>query len=254
MTGETDSMRITRMRAMTASVLGMAMIAISSPAWATSTSSPTASPTVQSTAEATETPEATEPAETPDATEPAETPDVTESADTTETPTPGPVEGTGSPTPTPATTTSPPSETGDPLLDGFLSLLPFKVPLDREIDDISDFDLNPLVLKFTCGAEGPDWKMVNLDGKHSYGFGWFDTSLGGGISEIGPGATLDINSHALAVIAAPWNGETKELLVTVPTVGVSDCEGTPAAAPVAALPVAAPAAAAAVTAEPYYTG
>jgi hypothetical protein len=149
------------------------------------------------------------------------------------------------------------SQTGDAVLDGFLSLLPFKVPLNRQINSIQDFDVNPLTLSFTCGANGPDWKMVNHSSK-SFGFGWFDTSLGGGIEQIGPGRTMEIKSHALAVIAAPWDGETKELLVTVPTVGVSNCAGTPAAVTPVALPVAVPAAAGGAGAvpvvQPHFTG
>nr|MDT0666931.1 hypothetical protein [Micromonospora sp. DSM 115978] len=96
-------------------------------------------------------------------------------------------------------------------------MLPFKIDFGKVIDDPTDLDLNPLWLSFTCTPDGPDWKIQNLADK-SYGFGWFDTNLGGGILEIGPLQTLDIPSNALAVIASPWDGETKLILVTVPSV------------------------------------
>ncbi|CUU57207.1 hypothetical protein Ga0074812_11143 [Parafrankia irregularis] len=254
-------MRITRMRAVAAGVLGAALIAVAPPASAattTTSTSPSASPTVEATT--TTEPEAhltsPETTETPSADESA-TPDPDVSATPTATDTPQTTaDATASATATEsASPTSTPTEgTGDPVLDGFLSLLPFKVPLDKEIDGIEDFEANPFVLTFKCGANGPDWTLQNTQDR-AFGFGWFDTSLGAGISEIGPGETLTLDSHGGAVVAAPWDAETGYLLVTLPTVGVSDCEGTdpPAAVP-AVLPIAAPAATTAVRTEPYYTG
>ncbi|CAJ58786.1 hypothetical protein; putative signal peptide [Frankia alni ACN14a] len=158
---------------------------------------------------------------------------------------------------TPAGAAASTGGTGDPTLDGFLDLLPFKVPLDREINGIEDIDVNPLVLTFTCNGGEPAWKLKNTSDK-SFGFGWFDTNLGGGILDIGPTQTVDLPSKALAVVGSPWDAETKLLLVTVPTVGVSNCGGATSAPPAipvpAALPIAAPAAGSSVTAEPYYTG
>ncbi|WP_242418838.1 hypothetical protein, partial [Frankia sp. CpI1-P] len=158
---------------------------------------------------------------------------------------------------TPAAAAASTGGTGDPTLDGFLDLLPFKVPLDKEINGVEDIDVNPLVLTFTCNGSEPAWKLKNT-GDKSFGFGWFDTNLGGGILDIGPKQSVDIPSKALAVVGSPWDAETKLLLVTVPTVGVSNCGGAtsapPAIAAPAALPIAAPAASSSVTAEPYYTG
>jgi hypothetical protein len=252
------------MRATVAGVLGMAMIALASPAMAatseptpsetpavTATPSPTANSLTTDLAGSTATPTpglfgSVDPSATPSL-DPSATPSIDPSA----TPTVDPNAITA-----PTVTTSPTSGTGNPALDGFLDLLPFKVPLDKQINGIEDFEVNPLFLTFTCTDGGPAWKLKNTSDR-AFGFGWFDTNLGGGILEIGPKQTVDINSKALAVIGSPWDAKTKVLLVTVPTVGVSDCAGTaalvaPAAAP-APLPVAVPAAASAVSAEPYYT-
>lgn len=262
-------MRITRMRAAVAGVLGLTVFMLAAPASAgglgetpTPTPTPTVTPGNSPTAQTGATPSA----------DPSATPSVGPSAaahllDLSATPSPS-VDPSATPSPsvdpnatasldpsaTPSATATATGGTGDPVLDGFLEMLPFKVPLDKEIDGIEDFDINPLVLSYTCTDAGPDWKMQNLSDK-AFGFGWFDTSLGAGVAEIGPGETLDLESTALAVIASPWDAETGYLLVTVPTVGVSDCAATPvpAAAPVA-LPAATPAVATAVRAEPYYTG
>ncbi|MCK9929117.1 hypothetical protein MXD62_18380 [Frankia sp. Mgl5] len=255
-------MRITRMRAMAAGVLGAALISVATPASATTpeptpttSATPTATPTPDTTGDilgGTPTPTGTPTAEATASLDPSATPSVDPSATPSADPsaTPGidvTTTTTGTPSPTPR------SGTGDPILDGFLSLLPFKVPLDKEIDGIEDFDANPLVLTFTCGASGPEWTLRNTSDK-ALGFGWFDTSLGAGISEIGPGQSLPLQTHAMAVIASPWDAETGYLLVTVPTVGVSDCAGTaPPVDPQVSLPVADPAVATAVRAEPYYT-
>ncbi|WP_261576057.1 hypothetical protein [Frankia gtarii] len=157
---------------------------------------------------------------------------------------------------TPAAAAASAGGTGDPTLDGFLDLLPFKVPLDKEINGVEDIDANPLVLTFICNGSEPAWKLKNT-GDKSFGFGWFDTNLGGGILNIGPKQTVDIPSKALAVVGSPWDAETKLLLVTVPTVGVSNCGGASSVPPAipapAPLPVAAPAVSRAVTADPYYT-
>ncbi|MCM3922753.1 hypothetical protein ND748_13920 [Frankia sp. AiPs1] len=261
-------MRSTRMRVVVAGVLGVAAIALASPA-----SAETPSPVPTETA-AVSSPTSTAPAAagasssaspTPTAaalaaTSPSATPSVDPSA------TPSPVAGatasvdpsaSASASATPAAAAASTGGTGDPTLDGFLDLLPFKVPLDKEINGIEDIDVNPLVLTFTCNGSEPAWKLKNTSGK-SFGFGWFDTNLGGGILDIGPKQTVDIPSKALAVVGSPWDAETKLLLVTVPTVGVSNCGGAtsapPAIAAPVALPVAAPAASSSVTAEPYYTG
>lgn len=255
-------MRTNRMRAALAGVLGMALIGIASPAWATPPTSETtptesATPAAEGTATASPTPTEApivvfgeEPTSTP--TSPTPTPDGLVSVDPSATPVaPGAVTESATATPTSITTT-----TGDALIDSFLPVLPFKIDFGKQIDDPTDLDINPLLLSFTCTDAGPHWKIQNLANK-AYGFGWFDTNLGGGIADIGPLQTLDIPSNALAVIASPWDGETKVILVTVPSVGVSDCPGTPPAAvpPAAFTPVGLPAAppAAAVPGEPYYT-
>ncbi|MCK9898789.1 hypothetical protein CC117_15755 [Parafrankia colletiae] len=255
-------MRITRMLAATAGVLGAALIAVAAPASAATTPTPDV-PTTTTSVSPTTTPSTGILVETSTAPSGTPTADPSASADPSATPSVDPsaspsasTDPSATPTDTAPESASPtPTEgTGDPILDGFLSLLPFKVPLDKEIDGIEDFDANPLLLTYTCGDSGPDWVLRN-SGDKALGFGWFDTSLGAGISEIGPGATLNLTSHAMAVIASPWDSESGYLLVTVPTVGVSDCEDTapPATAPVA-LPIAVPATSSVVHAEPYYTG
>lgn len=261
-------MRITRMRAAVAGVLGVAMIALASPAMATP-GEPTPSET--SAVTTTPSPSPTEAALTgtdPSGSPTPPTPTATVSVDPNATPSVDPnalprVDVSVAPpsidpniAPTPSVTASVTGGTGDPTLDGFLDLLPFKVPLDKEINGIEDIDANPLFLSFTCADGGPVWKLRNTADK-AFGFGWFDTNLGGGILQIGAKQTVDIPSRALAVIGSPWDAVTKFLLVAVPTVGVSNCTGAaaaaaPAAAP-APLPVAVPAAASAISAEPYYT-
>ncbi len=265
-------MRSTRMRVVVAGVLGVAAIALASPASAATpppaptetaaVSSPTptapAAVSASSSASPTPTPTATALAATSPSAGPSATPSVDPSA------TPSPVAGatassdpSASASATPAAAAASTGGTGDPTLDGFLDLLPFKVPLDKEINGVEDIDVNPLVLTFTCNGSEPAWKLKNT-GDKSFGFGWFDTNLGGGILDIGPKQSVDIPSKALAVVGSPWDAETKLLLVTVPTVGVSNCGGAtsapPAIAAPAALPIAAPAASSSVTAEPYYTG
>ncbi|EIV94980.1 hypothetical protein [Frankia sp. QA3] len=264
-------MRSTRMRAVVAGVLGVAAIALASPASAvTPTPSPTETAAVSSPTQTAPAGAPVSPSASPTATafplvstsasaSPSATPSLDPSA------TPSPVAGatasvdpsaSASASATPAAAAASTGGTGDPTLDGFLDLLPFKVPLDKEINGIEDIDANPLVLTFACNGSEPAWKLKNTGGK-SFGFGWFDTNLGGGILDIGPKQTVDIPSKALAVVGSPWDAETKLLLVTVPTVGVSNCGGATSAPPAipapAALPVAAPAAGGAVTAEPYYT-
>ncbi len=265
-------MRSTRMRVVVAGVLGVAAIALASPASAAtpppaptetaavSSPTPTAPAAVgaSSSASPTPTPTATALAATSPSAGPSATPSVDPSA------TPSLVAGatassdpSASASATPAAAAASTGGTGDPTLDGFLDLLPFKVPLDKEINGVEDIDVNPLVLTFTCNGSEPAWKLKNT-GDKSFGFGWFDTNLGGGILDIGPKQSVDIPSKALAVVGSPWDAETKLLLVTVPTVGVSNCGGAtsapPAIAAPAALPIAAPAASSSVTAEPYYTG
>ncbi len=260
-------MRSTRVRAVVAGVLGVAAIALASPASAaTPAPSPTAtvavsSPTPTSPAgvpaspSATPTPTALPLATTSTSADPSAAASLDPSA------TPSPVAGgTASVDPSASASAIPPAGaastegTGDPILDGFLDLLPFKVPLDKEINGVEDIDANPLVLTFICNGSEPAWKLKNTGDKS---FGWFDTNLGGGILNIGPKQTVDIPSKALAVVGSPWDAETKLLLVTVPTVGVSNCGGASSVPPAipapAPLPVAVPAVSRAVTADPYYT-
>ncbi|SNQ48035.1 conserved exported hypothetical protein [Frankia canadensis] len=267
-------MRSTRMRAAVVGVLGVAAIALATPASANPTSSPSApaegsilSPTPSPTAAATS-PSASPTSPTDGLfAPPSPTATATGPADASATPIPG-LLASATPSPdasasaatTPTATASPAGGgTGDENLDHFLDLLPFKVPLDKEINGIEDIDLNPLFLTFTCDGTVPSWKLKNTSDK-SFGFGWFDTDLKGGILDIGPKQTVDIPSKALAVIGSPWDAQTKLLLVTVPTVGVSNCGGpaptTPPAglAIPASLPAAVPAAPAAVPVTPHYTG
>ncbi|WP_462203047.1 hypothetical protein [Frankia sp. CcWB3] len=266
-------MRITRMRAAVAGVLGTATIALASPALAeTPEPSPTATATATATAVTQPSPSplvADAPTATPK-TEPLAGVDPTVGptgpAGPTATPSLDP-SATPSATPTDAaalipgatadatSSASPTNGTGNPTLDGFLDLLPFEVPLDKQINSIDDMDVNPLFLTFTCDGSVPSWKLKNTADK-AFGFGWFDTSLHGGILDIGPKQTVDVPSKALAVIGSPWDAKTKVLLVTVPTVGVSNCTGGSAPlplAPPAPLPVAVPAATSAVPADPHYT-
>jgi hypothetical protein len=134
----------------------------------------------------------------------------------------------------------------------FNSFSPIKVPCDKQINGIEDFEVNPLVIAATCGPNGPDWTITNT-GSRALGFGWFDINLGGGISTIAPGETQKINSHSKAVIASPWDAETNVLLVAIPAVGFSSCAGAPA---VPAVPVGLPSAppAVAVPGTPHFTG
>ncbi|CAO5192717.1 conserved exported hypothetical protein [Frankia sp. AiPs1] len=272
-------MRSTGTRAVVAGFLGMAAIMLATPAAVASptatgstptestagASSPSATPstvaaTTATLGAATGAPDAeTTASASPDAstTTPAVaglTPDSTATTSADATPL-GPPEASATPSATASSTGA--ASTGDENLDHFLDLLPFRVPFDKEINGIEDIDVNPLVLTFTCTDGLPSWQLRNASDK-SFGFGWFDTNLGGGILDIGPQQTIPLTSKALAVIGSPWDAETKELLVAVPTIGVSNCGGAtatlPAAALPAALPAAAPAAAGAVQAEPYYTG
>ena len=258
-------MRSTRMRAAVVGVLGVAAIALATPASATPVPSPSASAGASPTP--TPTPAAGSPSASPtsltdglfatpspDATATTPAPDASASplAGLTASATPGidaSVGAAASATASPTATTAPVAGgTGNEALDHFLDLLPFKVPLDKEINGIEDFDVNPLILTFSCTGTVPAWKLKNTSDK-SFGFGWFDTNLGGGILDIGPKQTVDIPSKALAVIGSPWDAQTKVLLVTVPTVGVSNCGGTsttPAAVPAVAVPAALPAAVPAV--------
>jgi hypothetical protein len=250
------------MRAVAAGVLGAAMIAVASPAWAspnditvlpTATPTTTASPTVGTQATPTSTPT---PAGIAGETTPTPTP--TASPTATEAPLIGGETTSASPTasPTPGVISIP--GIGDLNLNlakdcaDFNSWSPIKVPCDHQINGIEDFEANPLMLVATCGPTGPNWKITNTGAK-AVGFGWFDINLGGGISALAPGQTQTLNSHSIAVIAAPWDAATSTLLVAIPAVGFSTCPGAPAlpAAP-AALRVAVPAAA--VPGQPYYTG
>ncbi|MCL9797716.1 hypothetical protein MXD58_026090, partial [Frankia sp. AgKG'84/4] len=128
---------------------------------------------------------------------------------------------------------------GDKDLDKYLDLLPFKIPYDKQVNGIEDIDVNPLVLIYRCKGVEAYWELKNTSIK-SFGFGWFDTSLGGGVLAIGPLQTVWIPSKALAVIVSPWDAVTKRMLVTVPTVGVAKCgEGIPVI-PVGGVPTVGP--------------
>ncbi|MEX5636218.1 hypothetical protein, partial [Parafrankia sp. FMc2] len=219
-------MRINRMRAVTAGVLGAALTAAAIPASAEPT--PTAGATNDITAGIFATPEPTWPTETGisvdlgPATSPSATPSSSPSPTVAAPPAPGAVITSPSSTPI---------GTGDATLDQFLSLLPFRIPFDRDINGIEDFETNPLVLSYTCTAQGPLWKVRNRSDE-TFGFGWFDTSQGSGISTIRPGESIELPTRALAVIASPWNARTGSLLVTVPAVGVSTCAVGPGGVPV----------------------
>jgi hypothetical protein len=128
-----------------------------------------------------------------------------------------------------------------------------------DVDNIGfeDFVVNPLSLTFTCEPDGTHWKLANK-GKDPLGVGYFTTDLEGDFIPLAAGQTVDLPTSALAVIAHPVD-EEGNVLVTVPAVGVSDCEGTEATSghpgagtPAAPLPVAAPATP--VRAEPHFTG
>ncbi|OHV28998.1 hypothetical protein CC117_29560, partial [Parafrankia colletiae] len=216
------------MRAVTAGVLGAALTAAAIPASAEPT--PTAGATNDITAGIFATPEPTWPTETgisvdlDPTTSPSATPSGSPSPTVAAPPAPGAVITSPSSTPV---------GTGDATLDQFLSLLPFRIPFDRDINGIEDFETNPLVLSYTCTAQGPLWKVRNRSDE-TFGFGWFDTSQGSGISTIRPGESIELPTRALAVIASPWNARTGSLLVTVPAVGVSTCAVGPGGIPVPA--------------------
>jgi hypothetical protein len=258
-------MRKSRMRAVVAGTIGAAVIAVGAPAWAASPS-PSASPEAASSPSASPTATATPVTNglgvtiSPPAVIP---PGATATATSTETPTPTPE---ASLTSTPAPSASPTSTRTPGVIvvpgfgeidfkkgcDTFNSFSPIKVPCDKQINGIEDFEVNPLLITATCGPNGPDWTIKNTGAK-ALGFGWFDINLGGGISTIAPGETQKLNTHSKAVIASPWDAATNVLLVAIPAVGFSTCPGAPAlpAVPVG-LPTAPPAAA--VPGIPHFTG
>jgi hypothetical protein len=256
------------MRAGLAGVVGMTLIGIATPAWATPPEehmTPTPTPTVTTPADPAE-----EPAESPS---PQTSP--TESASPTASPAGAaavPASPTASATPTatdspaPAAAATTPAPVDEDALDDlrdFMAGVGIHFP---DTDDIGfeDFVVNPLGLTYTCTDDGPSWTLKN-NGPAPLGVGWFDTDLGGSFTPIAGGQSLGLSSHALAVIAHPVDSEGN-VLVTVPAVGVSFCDdegagggagagvgvgaGVPAA-PVS-LPVAPPATP--VNAEPHYTG
>ncbi|MDT3444994.1 hypothetical protein [Pseudofrankia sp. BMG5.37] len=254
-------MRKSRMRAVMAGAVGAAVIAVGGPAWA-------ASPSPSTSPEAT-----TSPSASPTATATPLTNGlaVTVSPPAITLPT-ATATSTGTPTPeasltSTAVTSASPTATGTPGVivvpgfgeidfkkgcDTFNSFSPIKVPCDKEINGIEDFEVNPLLITATCGPNGPDWTIKNTGAK-ALGFGWFDINLGGGISTIAPGETQKLNSHSKAVIASPWDAATNVLLVAIPAVGFSTCPGAPAVPAIPAnLPVAPPAAA--VPGTPHFTG
>jgi hypothetical protein len=271
------------MRAATAGLLGAAMVAIASPAWAAA-ESPTPTPTATSTTCATPSPTATaaQSAATP-TTETTASAGATESASTatptaakTTTAAPCGVLGglgeLGTTTPevstpaAPATSASPsPGVIVIPGIgpinldikkdcDAFNSFSPVKLPCDKQITGIQDFVPNPLIITAKCGPDGPIWTVTNT-GTAALGFGWFDINLGGGVSMIAPGESQTLNSHSIAVIASPWDAKTSTLLVAIPAVGYSTCPGgTSVKIPPIALPVAPPAAGVAVPGTPHFTG
>ncbi|WP_045876983.1 hypothetical protein [Pseudofrankia sp. DC12] len=270
-------MRNSRMRAATAGLLGAAMVAIASPAWAadtptptpTSTSCTTPSPTAAAsvTATTTTTPTGT-PTATATSTASAPTPTATE---TTAAPC-GVIVAGGTATPevtTPGTpNTSPSSSPGVIVIpglgtinldikkdcDAFNSFSPVKLPCDKQITGIQDFVPNPLVITAKCGPDGPIWTVTNT-GTAALGYGWFDINLGGGVSMIAPGESQTLNSHSIAVIASPWDAKTSTLLVAIPAVGYSTCPGgTSVKIPPIVLPVAPPATGVAVPGTPHFTG
>jgi hypothetical protein len=137
----------------------------------------------------------------------------------------------------------------------FNSFSPVKVPCDAQITGIQSFVPNPLLIKATCGADGPDWTITNTGAKE-LGYGWFDINLHAGIAMIAPGETQTVTSHSIAVIASPWDAATSTLLVAIPAVGYSTCKGAtplPTAIP-ALLPAATPAGSTAVVGTPRFTG
>ncbi len=259
-------MRVSRLRAGLAGILGMTLIGIATPAWATvpEGNNPTPVPTTTTTASPTTTP--TSPADAVAPASPQASPTQTGAAaaaeatasptgSPTSTPTPG---AAGSATPTHSPTATPAAGT-DPLDDlrEFMASLGIHFP---DVEDIGfeDFVINPLGLSFTCKPDGTHWKLAN-HGAKPLGVGWFSTDLDGDFIAIAAGQTLDLPTTALAVIAHPVD-EEGNVLVTVPAVGVSSCEGSGsgagAGAPGGAAPAATPVAAAAtpVKAEPHFTG
>ncbi|ADP85062.1 hypothetical protein [Pseudofrankia inefficax] len=270
-------MRNSRMRAATAGLLGAALVAIASPAWAadtptpTATSCTTATPTAATTSAAAATP-TTEATASAGATASASA--ATPTAAETTTAAACLVGGAGTTTTTPevstpaapATTTSPsPGVIVIPGIgpinldikkdcDAFNSFSPVKLPCDKQITGIQDFVPNPLIITAKCGPDGPIWTVTNT-GTAALGYGWFDINLGGGVSMIAPGETQTLNSHSIAVIASPWDAKTSTLLVAIPAVGYSTCPGgTSVKIPPIALPVAPPATGVAVPGTPHFTG
>lgn len=276
-------MRNSRMRAATAGLLGAAMVAIASPAWAadtptptptaTSTTCTTPSPTASASAQAASTPSTTATASSQTT---ASASAATPSAETTTAAPCGILGGLGqlgttktpeiSAPPAPSASTSPsPGVINIPGIgpidldikkdcDTFNSFSPVKLPCDKQITGIQDFVPNPLIITAKCGPDGPIWTVTNT-GTAALGYGWFDINLGGGVAMIAPGESQTLSSHSIAVIASPWDAKTSTLLVAIPAVGYSTCPGgTSVKIPPISLPVAPPATGVAVPGTPHFTG
>ncbi|WP_131744679.1 hypothetical protein [Frankia sp. Cppng1_Ct_nod] len=211
-------MRLGRTRLALACVLGSAMVGLSTPAaWATNDSvapagTPSATPSIKGSA-------------TPAGIEtPAVPPTPTVSASVSPPPA----------APSPTATSSlpvPPIPTGLPsgipdippdMLKDLLDLVPW-LPTDLP-DDLSGLKPQPLVITYTCGPKGPNWKIRNTSAK-AFGFGWFDTDLNGEIGEIKANQTISLRSSAIAVLATPFDPETGQLLLAIPAIGVALCPG-----------------------------
>ena len=275
-------MRKSRMRVLTAGVLGAALLTVASPAWAADT--PTATPTPCTSPSPTATATESAPAAisvpfsptSPSATAAAVPATTAAATSATATATDFCVAaGIGTATATPVaipdlpagptpTTSSTPGVINIPGIgpinvnikqdcEIFNSFSPVKLPCDTQITGLDSFVPNPLIIKATCGPDGPDWTITNT-GTKELGYGWFDINLGGGVALIAPGETQTLKSHSIAVIASPWDAATSTLLVTIPAVGYSTCpgaKGLPTAVP-AVLPTAVPATA--VVGTPHFTG
>ena len=281
-------MRNFGMRAAVAGVLGTALVAVASPAYAADSPSPSPSTSPCPTTSPTATPAAEVPhlgqsgILHPEAT-PSSSPSTSASAaattpaavETSTTPAACAAAGFGAPAtlaphtsvpaaPTPTRSSAPGVITIPGLgtldlnikkdCDIFNSFSPVKVPCDAKITGLDSFVPNPLVITAKCGPDGPIWTITNT-GTAALGYGWFDINLGGGIAMIAPGESQTLNSHSKAVIAVPWDAKTSTLLVAIPAVGYSTCAGgTAVATPPVAIPAATPATTTAVTATPHFTG
>jgi hypothetical protein len=111
-----------------------------------------------------------------------------------------------------------------------------------------------VTLSSTCGPLGPVWKVTNPNDVPVV-LVWIDLKLNGNFGLLGPGASMVLNSHARAVLAAGLNAKTGIPVLELPAFGFSTCAIPGGGGGVGPLPTAPPAAAPVpVPASPHFTG